>query len=378
VRNHGERLAVQSTTEKLTYGQLNCLSNRVAHEVLSKRGPGSEPVALMLRQGASLIAAILGVLKAGKMYVPLDASHPPERLRRELSDSGSALLLTDRTTLRSASQFADQQQQILNVDSEDICPATDNPHVDLCTDALAYLFYTSGSTGQPKGVMDNHRNVLHNIMRYTNSLGIGWKDHLTLLQSSSFSGSVSNPFCALLNGATVHSFDLRQEGLDLLADRLMEEGITMFHSVPAIFQHLMSGPGRFPSLRVIRLEGDVTLPHHVELFQQGHRFSPDCMLVNGLGATETGLTRQYVIDAQTVLPGHTVPIGHPTDDMEIVLLDDAERQLPPNEIGEIVVRSRYLAVGYCQNEQLTDARFRSTTMEGERAYSTTQKSLSIH
>ena len=121
------------------------------------------------------------------------------------------------------------------------------------SDAAACIYYTSGSTGEPKGVLDTHRNVLHNVMRYTNSLGIGADDRLTLLQGPAFSGAVSSLFGALLNGAAVFPFDVPREGADRIAPWLARHDLTMYHSVPALFRRVaaagqaLSVPPRRPA-----------------------------------------------------------------------------------------------------------------------------------
>ncbi|HEX6010968.1 MAG TPA: non-ribosomal peptide synthetase, partial [Geminicoccaceae bacterium] len=193
-------------------------------------------------------------------------------------------------------------------------------------------------------------------MRYTDSLRIGCADRLTLLQSCAFSGSVSSLFAALLNGACSHLFDLRREGIQGLARRIEGERVTMFHGVPAIFRELAATPADLTSLRVIRLEGDLAGPRDAELFRRC--FQAGCMLVNGLGATETGLSCQYFLAPGTPVPSPTLPVGYPTVGVEVDVVDDAGLPAAAGEIGEIVVRSRHLAVGYWRNPALTEAKFR--------------------
>jgi acyl-coenzyme A synthetase/AMP-(fatty) acid ligase len=237
-------------------------------------------------------------------------------------------------------------------------PCTD-PRLGLKPDSLAYIFYTfytSGSTGRPKGVADCHRNVLHNVMRYTDSLRIGRADRLTLLQSCAFRGSVSSLFAALLNGAGSHLFDLRREGIQGLARRIEGKRVTMFHGVPAIFRELAATPADLTSLRVIRLEGDLAGPRDAELFQR--RFRAGCTLVNGLGATETGLSYQYFLAPSSPVPNPKLPVGYPTAGVEVDVADGAGGPAAAAEIGQIVVQSRYLAVGYWCDPALTEARFR--------------------
>ena len=163
--------------------------------------------------------------------------------------------------------------------------------------------------------MDSHRNVLHNVMRYTNGLGIAPSDRLTLLQSPIFSGAVSSMFCALLNGAASLPFDVRRASGGELADYVEREGITIYHSVPTMFRSFLRGERVFPAVRVVRLEGDRAAQLDVELFRR--HFTADCVLVNGLGATETGLVRRFVLGQDTPLDGEIVPIGYPVEDMDV-------------------------------------------------------------
>jgi thioesterase domain-containing protein/acyl carrier protein len=227
--------------------------------------------------------------------------------------------------------------------------------VTLAPDRPAYLFFTSGTTGSPKGVVDCHRNVLHNIMRYTNNLEIGPDDRLSLIQSWAFSGTISSLFSALLNGATLCLYDLRQEGAHRLGAWGARERLTLFHAVPRLFESFVAGQDDLSSLRVIRLEGDKASPHHVALFKA--RFDPPCVLANGLGATETGLSRQYFVTHDAELPGDVVPVGYATADMEALIVDDKGREVAAGEVGEIRIRSAYLATGYWKQPNLTQERF---------------------
>src|SRR6185295_16787352 len=143
---------------------------------------------------------------------------------------------------------------------------------------------------------------------------------------------------------------------------LAEHKLTMYHSVPALFRRVATAGQPLPALRVVRLEGDLVVPRDLELFQA--RCAPGTVLVNGLGATECGLVRQYVVDHGTALPKSTVPIGYPVEDMEVLLLGPASQPVGPGEVGEIAVRSRYVASGYWDRPDLTDAAFRPAEFPG--------------
>jgi amino acid adenylation domain-containing protein len=368
VRRHPDRLAVKCQPDAWSYAELNRTANRAAHAILAARGTAEEPVALLLDQGALLLAAILGALKAGKIYVPLDPTFPRARLSDMLEDSQAALVIAGTHTRRLAAEAAAGGAAVLDADEIEPGVPDENPHAEIRPDANAYIYYTSGSTGRPKGVLDTHRNVLHNVMRYTNSLRIAPDDRLTLLQGPSFSGAVSSMFAALLNGAAVFPFDVPREGVDRIAGWLRREEITIYHSVPSLFRHVMTSGEPLPALRIIRLEGDRASARDIELYQK--HFSTTCTLVNGLGATECGIVRQYFVGVETPPPRGVVPIGYPVEDMEILLFDETGREVAVGEVGEIAVRSRYLVPGYWRRPELTAAAFTADPRDGLRIYRT--------
>lgn len=210
--------------------------------------------------------------------------------------------------------------------------------------------------------------MLHFIADYTNSAGIGPEDRLTSLYSCSvFSGAVRDNLAALLNGATVLPFRIRQEGIASLARWLSREAITIYHSVPSVFRRLtaaLTGPESFPALRIIWLGGEPVRRSDVDLYRR--HFAADCVLVHGFSTTETGAIGTYVIDAATPIDAGAVPVGYPVDGTEVLLLDAAGGEVVPGAVGEIAVRSRHLALGYWRDPALTDARFRPDPGDGRR------------
>lgn len=358
VATYPDRMAVKGGTHALTYDELNKAANHVAHAILAQRGHNEEPIALLFKEGALVIAAILGVLKAGKMYVPLDATYPRTRTVSSLEDSGAGLLITHNQNLALARELAQGRVGLLNIDALDSSVSTENPHLPLSPQRLAYIMYTSGSTGQPKGVVETHRNVLHQIMRLTNAFHICMADRQTLLRSCSFNGSVRDIFSTLLNGASLHVLNLAEEGIGKLAAWLIQEEITIFRAVSSVYRHFVStltGEQRFPSLRLIYAGGEAVNRRDVELFQQ--HFPEGCMFVNGLATTETGTIRLFCIDTETRLTGGFAPVGYAVEDMEVLLRDDEGLGVGCNEIGEIAVKSRYLSPGYWRRPDLTQAKF---------------------
>lgn len=362
-----ERLAVRMGAESLTYAGLDSAANRIAHLLLERLGSDNEPVALLLPQSVAQVTAVVGALKAGKIYVPLEPAQPPARLAEAIADAGPRLVLTDAAHCDLARQVA-SGPHVIEVEAAAVAPDR-RPGLVVAPDSGAYIFYTSGSTGRPKGVLDSHRNVLHNVMRYTNTLHLCSEDRLTLLQGPAFSGAVSSLFGALLNGAASFPFDVAREGADRIVGWLAAEAITIYHSVPALFRLVAPHGASLPALRVIRLEGDRATMRDLELFRR--HFPADCVLVNGLGATECGLVRQYFLTPDRPLPEAVVPIGEPVEDMEVLVRGEDGGPVPEGEVGEIAIRSRYLATGYWGRPDLTAERFLADPARpGSRIYRT--------
>jgi len=181
----------------------------VAHAILAHHANSDIPVALLFKQGASLIAASLGVLKAGQAYVPLDCSLPVAKASRILEDFEPRLLLTDQHNLSLAVELGALSTTILNVDSLDAQLSCENPEQPVSLEDLCYIHYTSGSTGEPKGVVQNHRNEIHNIMTNTNAMRVSLDDRISLVRSNNV-GATRDTLLALLNGAALFPADLNE------------------------------------------------------------------------------------------------------------------------------------------------------------------------
>jgi amino acid adenylation domain-containing protein len=371
VQRYPHRLAVKTRKRALTYDELNQAANRAAYAIIERRGEANEPIALLLENDAPMIAAILGALKAGKIYVPLDASYPRASLAYVLEDTGASVVVTDTGNLALARELAHSGLELVNLDDMDGNSPEPNPDLDVSPETPVYILYTSGSTGKPKGVVHNHRNVLHEIMNYTNAVHIGADDRLALFSSPSFADAVRTTYGALLNGAGLYPLNIRAEGLAHLGAWLIEQEITIYRSVPAVFRQFagaLTVNENFPDLRAIYSAGDTVSKADIKLYQK--YFSPGCIFVNGLGASECLTFCWQFFDKQTRISHSTVPVGHAIEDMEILLLDEDGNRVGFDQVGEVTVKSRYLSPGYWRKPELTATAFSDAKGGSERTYRT--------
>ncbi|MBM4263798.1 MAG: AMP-binding protein [Deltaproteobacteria bacterium] len=357
VRLYPQQLAIKDADRSITYAELNAAANRIARSILHRGDTGAEPIIILIDKSIAQVAAIIGVLKAGRAFVLLDSSAPKARLHQIMQDCAPELVLHDGNNAALAKALERPGHRAIAVESIDYSLSGDNLGRSIAPDDLAFVVHTSGSTGRPKGVINNHNTLLHHVMVRTNSDGYSAKDRIAHL-SSGTSNAITNPFFALLNGAALLMFDVKQAGIDRLRRWLHNESITFCPVAAPLFRGLCEGltaADRFPQLRLLRLRSETVRGVDVELYQK--HFGRDSFLATGLSSSESHMLTQFYIDANTTLAGKEVPVGYPVRDKEILLVDEAGDPVAPGETGEIVVRSKYLSPGYWRNPELSAAKF---------------------
>ncbi len=351
VRKHPERIAIETDAGSWSYEALDRASGAVARRVAESLA-GDGRVGLLFEHGAPMVVALLSTARAGKVYVPLDPEYPRRRLEDILSDSRPSLLLTNGRNRELARTLTSGSMPIVDIDSIDVTDADAGFEEPVSPGALAYLLYTSGSTGRPKGVMQSHENALHHVRAYTHSLGIDCRDRMTLLSSIGFDAAVVDVLGALLNGATLCPFDVRERGASALGRFLVEREISIYHSTPTVFRAFLETlrpETRFENVRLVVLGGEEVNVPDVQLFSR--HFGTDSLLLNLYGATEVTLAHLHAVRGEET----SVPLGKPVAGIETWLLDREGRRAA--RFGEIGIRSRYLALGYWNRPEETAERF---------------------
>jgi amino acid adenylation domain-containing protein len=356
VARHPERLAIKGASREYTYAELNSRANAIAHAILKEGGSGK--IGILAGQEAG-IAAVLGTLKAGKTYVPLEPSYPTDRLAQILKDCEIETIIAAETYVTLAKNVSNGSCRIISLSKLDQISSASDVEVAGSPDDLAAIMYTSGSSGPPKGVMQTQRNILHRVMLATNAFDMCPEDRVTLLSSLTYSASLLELFGTLLNGAAVYTFNIAEEGLSRLVSCLSIEKLTIYHSVPTVWRQLTQNlpvAAELGSLRVVRLGGDTLTARDVELYRR--RYPPTCTLFNSLSCNEAGLIRLYRVDSNAQFAEPIVPVGYEVDGKQIWIADHNGKEAGHDEVGEIVIRSEFLSPGYWKNPELTSSVFR--------------------
>jgi amino acid adenylation domain-containing protein len=347
---------------RLSYRALNGRANQLAHHLRSLgAGPGTL-VALCLERSAELVVAILGVLKAGAAYLPLDPAYPAERLAFMLADSRAPLLLSQQS-LRDRLPGSAPPLVCLDADAPLLARhGAGNPPPAAVADDLAYVIYTSGSTGTPKGVAVSHGNVVRLFAATAAWFGFGGADVWTLFHSYAFDFSVWELWGALLYGGRLVVVPYWVSRSPEAFHRLLgAEGVTVLNQTPSAFRPLMQadeaagGDGRL-ALRYVIFGGEALEPASLRPWLARHGDRPE--LVNMYGITETTVHVTYrVLTAADAAAGQGSVVGRAIPDLWVYVLDRQGQPAPVGVVGELYVGGAGVARGYLNRPGLTAERF---------------------
>lgn len=374
---NGDRAAVTTDQAECTYEQLDRLSDRHA---LAIRGTRTrERVGLLMGRGVDIVAAMLAALKLGRTYVPLDAGYPEARLRYMIAHARCDLIVCDAASRAVADRLAGDAT-VIDVSALDasvpVAQTADANVEEIALDrgaeqarSPAYILYTSGSTGLPKGVFQSRAGLAYHAGTYADALELSVDDKVLQLASFNFDASVLDTHGALLAGACVHLADIKATGKDALLRLIRERGVTVYHSTPTVFKYLFGdATGPAPSqIRCVVLGGEPVDPLTMQTFRRV--FGSECRLLGLYGATESSLTTLGEIGVEQIDAGLHPGLGRPVPGMQVQVRRADGTPARVFETGQIVIRSAHLAEGYWEAPELTAEKFR-TVDGGEREYAT--------
>ncbi|WP_343618692.1 amino acid adenylation domain-containing protein, partial [Flavobacterium sp.] len=360
VKRFPEKTAVYANGVRLSYQTLNNCANHLAVQIKEKTNTDTKRIALLLDHNETCVIGMLGVLKAGYTYVPIDANSPLSRIQFIIEDSGCKHIVCNSLTLNIALQAGEEVQDlsIIKIDENYNLPEITISLQSIDRETEAYVLYTSGSTGMPKGVVQTQRNVLHYIRVYTNNTHISVDDNLSVFSTYTFDASVKDIYGAILNGAVVSIYNIVDKGLQALPDWLKTQNISIIHMVPTIYRNFLKGLAEneiLPTIRLIDLGGESCHLSDIDLFKK--HFAEGAFLVNDYGPTEATIVSQKFVNHNSQITRNNVPLGKSVVETSVFLLDENNNRKGVYQTGEITFKSDYLSLGYLNREEQTNKVF---------------------
>ena len=353
-----DAVAVRFSNEVLTYGELNSQANQLAHRLRELGIGAGARTCIHLERSAQLVVAILGVLKSGAAYIPLDSTYPTDRLVFMVSDAQAAVIVT-------APKFAGKFPGIetVCVEGKEGRYSELNPPRVACAADIAYIMYTSGSTGLPKGVMISHSAIVNNIRWMQSQFLINGHDRVLQSTEISFDPSVWEMFLPLAVGGQViipRSDALRDPAY--VTQLIQQERITILNCVPSFLSLLLETDALYActSLRYCFCGGEAMSQNLAARFYSVN----EALLHNMYGPTEAAITSLFYRVPRHAL-NHTIPIGQPVANTQAFVLDERGNILSAGVAGELFLGGAQLAEGYYGRPDLTAERFFNHQFNGK-------------
>ena len=369
VEHNPEAIAVVCGDDQLTYHELNRRANQLAHHLIElgvgQQSAGTSHVGLYVERGIRMVVGVLAILKAGGAYVPIDTAYPSERIRFMLQDSEVGVLLTEEhllAQLERASGDIVPRCICLGRDGELIRQQPDsNPVTPVRADQLAYIIYTSGSSGRPKGVMVSHANVTRLFAATESYYHFDQQDVWTLFHSIAFDFSVWEVWGALLYGGrlVVVPYMVSRDP-NAFYHLLCQEQVTVLNQTPSAFRALIAAEERVGvspnlALRLVIFGGEALELASLRPWFKRHGSTPQ--LVNMYGITETTVHVTYRALTEADLDRTASYIGTPIPDLDLYILDQHLQPVPIGVPGELCVGGAGVSQGYLNRPELTTQRF---------------------
>lgn len=350
VAKNPNNIAIVHNDKKMTYTELNDKANAVAHLLKKKGIKADDLVGIMAQRSFEMMVGILGILKSGAGYMPLDPKYPDDRIQYMVQDSKINILLT-QSHLSSDVNF---DGEIILLDEASLYEGdVKNPEMINTPNDIAYVIYTSGSTGKPKGVMVEHRNVVR-LIKNTNYVKFEEDERILQTGAIVFDASTFEFWGSLLNGYALYLVD---EGVILEAEKLKkaiqdQKITTLWLTAPLFNQLTEQNPEIFGGVRNLLVGGDALSPKHINRIRDIYK---ELNIINGYGPTEnTTFSVCHIIDKEYK---HNIPIGIPISNSTAYVVDKYDNLMPVGIPGELVVGGDGVARGYLNAKEMTDKKF---------------------
>jgi acyl-coenzyme A synthetase/AMP-(fatty) acid ligase/thioesterase domain-containing protein len=353
---HGDKIAIVDDSTRLTYRALQSASLHLARRI-GALVPAGRPVGILLPNNALFPLAALACLAAGRPFVPIDPTFPQARIDDIREEAGLSAMIFDRVDGRvfdgAGSLPRLDIRSSLDADGE-LVPTVVSP------DGPAVILYTSGSTGRPKGICNDQRAILQRVAQATNSCHLNAGDRFFLLSAPGTIAGQRETFAALLNGATLYIADPLRLGIRGVLRMLCDAQATVGYVVPALLRQLLSATDArlaFGHARVVRIGGDIPVADDLALCRL--TLPTSCHILIAFSSTEVPTIFQWFIPHDWRPDGVRLPIGYARPGMRFKIEDDDAG----DEAGELIVKSRYLALGYWQAGRLQPGPFQTDPMD---------------
>lgn len=365
VNSYPDRVALTSGASSMTYRELNDRANDVAEHIAQRNIPVQSFIGILTHRNFDVITAILGVLKAGCAYVPMDPAYPPDRISYILNDAECPLLIVSDSLQSLAGEYRGDRMVIDTLQKEHSSPSkTAHPRKGVTPHDLAYMIYTSGSTGKPKGSLLEHRNVTRLFSASQPLFHFNESDVWTMFHSAAFDVSVWEMWGALLYGGRLVIVPRDTSRDPQSFNRLMcDEKVTILIQTPAsllplvAYDDTISDPSqRTTTLRYVMFGGEAFEPQRLKPWFIHHGdMHPQVIHQYGITETTVIVTNRRLTMADT--EGHNCAIGVPIPDLQVYLLDKHQQPVPLGLPGELCVGGAGVGRGYLNREELTASRF---------------------
>ena len=360
-----DNIAVVFEDQQLTYKELNKKANGLARHLLANNVAKKDVVGILLDKSLEMIISILGILKVGATFLPIDVNYPNERIDYILKDSNSNILLTSQDLTHKANDTI--QQLSIELDSNYFSQYDNNNlNINCDVNSIAYIMYTSGSTGNPKGVMVTNKNIVR-LVKNNKFIDFEADEHILQTGSIVFDACTFEIWGALLNGFKL--FIIKKE--DLLDTNILEQYLeknkitTLWLTAPLFNQLCEANPYMFKNVKKLLTGGDVLSPKHINL---ARKTNPNLTIINGYGPTEnTTFSCCFTIDKDYT---NSIPIGKPISNSTGYIVDKHSNLCPIGVPGELWVGGDGVSSGYINNETLTSEKFIKNPFEEGIIYKT--------